>query len=212
MIQRGWLPWTLFGNVSGNMSAYVVSQIAASAKQVLFPFHDAGQNVLTDIDNYWVDECRENSYQPYQLKVGKPQQPGVKLTAEYEIQIPGDAAARATVARMLAPNFQLSEATVARMQFPEIKDYRKEAAQVQADAAKKHPAFASLSLVQALKQEARTARAAKDNASANLYEGIAARIEQSLVAPPPQQTEPEPQSRNAPSSIEAIERQVGGMK
>ncbi len=88
---------------------------------------------------------------------------------------------RATTARMLNPEFELSDERIMEELFPEIKNPAEELAKIRASKARKHPIYATISLAEALKQEATLLRNGKDIGGADLYEKAAARLEQEII-------------------------------
>ena len=110
----------------------------------------------------------------------------VKLSAEYEVRIPGDLIQRVTTARMMNPDFELSDEKVMDELFPEIKSPVEEMAKVRAGKARKHPIMVTLNLIDALRQEAITLKEAGNSDIANLYEK-AAKAAEATISPQPQQ-------------------------
>jgi len=177
MLQRGSLPWALWGNIQGTMSAYVMSQIASAAKTILQPYHDAAKGLIEDIDNdAWIKPMEEHNYSPYDFNLPKVSIP-YQIEVSSEIRIPGDFAQRATVARMVDPDFRISTETTMDMLFPEIKNPRRELAKTKKDDALRHPVAVAVDLVRALRIEARTLKDLKDPDGAALYEKAAAKVE-----------------------------------
>jgi hypothetical protein len=170
MMQRGGVNWGMFGNLQGQVTAYVMSQIAASANQVMKPFHQAFVNLNTDEDNDWLEDVKERGLRPYGWKYPNDLAPDARATAEYEVEIPGDLVQRATTARMLDPEFQLSYSYVIDKLFPDIKDSMRERARVRADQAELHPTNAVIALVQYHREQAAYLEKIGDTDSARLYD------------------------------------------
>ncbi|KKL57316.1 hypothetical protein LCGC14_2236620 [marine sediment metagenome] len=189
MMQRGGVSWALYGNVSGQLTAYVMSQIAASANQVMRPFHEAIQNLNADIDNDWLEDIRLRGVKPYGWKYPAGLDEDLKVSANYEIEIPGDLVQRATVARMLDPEFRLSYSYTIQKLFPEIKSPIQERAQVRADLAELHPTNALIALIQYYRMQAAYLEKIGDSESARLYDlaADATMAELQASATPPQQ-------------------------
>ena len=112
----------MYGNVTGELTAYVMSQIAASANQVMRPYQQALQNLFADIDNAWLKDIRLRGVRPYGWKIPSFIPDTARISANFEIEIPGDLVQRATSARMLDPQFALSYSYVVDKLFPEIKN------------------------------------------------------------------------------------------
>ena len=184
MMQRGGVSWAMHGAVSGQITAYVMSQIAASANQVMKPFHQAVMDALSDIDNDDLADIKERGIKPYGWKYPNGLPEDTMVSAEYEVEIPGDLIQRATTARMLDPDFRLSYSYVMRKLFPDIGDSMQERAQVRADQAELHPSNAMIALVQYYRKQAAYLSKVGDAESARLYELMANMAMQQLVPPP----------------------------
>lgn len=184
MMQRGGPSWAMFGSIQQQLTSYVMSQIAASANQITKPFHQGVIDCLTDIDNFFYDMIRDNKYKPYGrgLPEGLPE--NARLTAEYELRIPGDFVQRVTAARIANPAFELSDEKIMEENFPEIKSPAEEIAKIRAGKARRHPVHAAISLIESFKEEARLLRKAGDVDGAKLYEKAADLVEASLTAAP----------------------------
>lgn len=180
MMQRGGPSWAMFGNVQQQLSAYVMSQISAAVNQMAKPYHQGIINLITAIDNFWLDLIRAQNYKPYGKSLPEGLPDDIRVTAEYEIRIPGDLVQRATTARILNPDFRLSESRVMEELFPEIKNPLEEQGKVRADMAKKHPVYALVSLIEGFKEEARLLRKAGDEPAAALYDKAVALAEASM--------------------------------
>jgi len=185
-MQRGSMSWALWGNLQGQITSYLMSQIAASAQQALRPYHMAIVDCLSDIDNMWLAQVEQHSFKPYEMTVPKKIK-GVEATAEYDIQVPGDLVQRATVARMLDPDFRLSNTTVIDLAFPEIKNALQEQAQVRNDRAMQNPISVVVNLIVAYRRKAVELQKT-DPETSQLYANAASALEQQLSpqAGPPQ--------------------------
>lgn len=173
MMQRGGPTWTQYGNVAQGMTAFVMSQVIASTNNTAQAFHRGLIDCISDIDNFWLDLMRTYEYKPYGMTIPDGLPDDFKVTAEYELRIPGDLAQRATSARMLNPEFSLSEERILEWDFPEIKNPMEEIAKRDAGKARQDPIFAQINLINALRQEAELLRKAKDFEAAELHEKMA---------------------------------------
>jgi len=180
MLQRGGPSWAMYGNISQPLTAYVMSQIAASANQMAKPFHQSTINLITDIDNFWLELMKSQNYKPYKMELPKDLPPESRISAEYEIRIPGDLMNRATQARMLDPDFRLSTTRVMLELFPEVSNPLQEQATVRADQARRHPVMAVLALIDYLETQADELRDAGEKKQAELLEMAAERAKSSL--------------------------------
>ena len=192
MMQRGGVSWAMHGAVAGQITAYVMSQIAASANQVMKPFHQAIIDALSDMDNDDLEDIKDRGIKPYGWKYPTALPETAMVSAEYEVEIPGDLVQRATTARMLDPEFRLSYSYVMRRLFPDIEDSMRERAQVRADKAELHPSNAMIALVQYYrKQAAYLAKNGRDMEGSKLYELMANMALQQLM-PAPEEEAPAP--------------------
>ena len=183
MMQRGGPSWAMFGNIQQQLTAYVMSQIAASATQITKPYHRGVIDCISDIDNFWLHLMEQHNYKPYGRSIPDGLPKDAKVTAEYELRIPGDIVQRATTARIMNPSFELSDERIMEELFPEIKNPMEEIARVRANRARKHPVFAQISLIESFREEARMLRDAGDVDAAILYEKAADLVEASMSPP-----------------------------
>lgn len=190
MMQRGGVSWAMYGSVAGQISSYVMSQIAASANQVMKPFHQAIIDALSDMDNDDLQDIKERGLKPYGWKYPKDLPVEAKVSAEYEVEIPGDLIQRATTARMLDPDFRLSYSYVMGKLFPDIGNPMQERAQQLADVAALHPSNSMIALIRYYDQQAAFLRLHGDARGAQLYELMAQMAMQQLM-PQQQPTEQE---------------------
>jgi len=173
MMQRGGVSWAMHGSVAGQISSYVMSQIAASANQVMKPFHQAIVYALSDMANDELQDIRERGVKPYGWKLPTALPDNVFVSADYEVEIPGDLIQRATTARMLDPDFRLSYSYVMRKLFPDIEDPLRERAQVRTDQAEMHPSNSMIALISYYRKQAAYLQKIGDMDSARLYEMVA---------------------------------------
>ena len=204
MMQRGGVSWAMFGNVSGQLTAYVMSQIAASANQIMRPFHQAIINKYEDEDNDLLEDIRTRGIKPYGWSMPRGYTREMKVTADYDVEIPGELIQKATVARMLDPEFQLSYSYVIGKLFPDIKNPLLERARIRADQAELNPVNALVAYVIYARKQAAYLEKQGDPDAAKLYELAAQAAEAQLQ--PPQPTAPAP-SRQIGNRPEALPRQ-----
>ena len=200
MMQRGGPSWTMFGSIQQRMTAYAMAQVAATTNQIAGDFHQGVVDCISDIDNFWFELIVKNGYKPLGITLPSGIPPGARISADYELRIPGDIIQRATTGRMLNPEFELSDERIMEELFPEIKNPQEELAKIQASKARKHPVFVQLTLIDTLRQEAALLYNAKDIESAALYEKAADRLERELEGPQQQQQSP-PSVRARPEAI-----------
>lgn len=182
MIQRGGFPWALYGSVQGDVTGYLMSQIAAAANQILKPYRDGLSFLMTDINNYWLWLMR-NGVTPTEFRVPPTLPETSEFSVELKVHIPGDLALRANNARQLNPDFKLSWARTVDMLFPEITDLQEERSLVQMDEALNHPVAGQLALIAGLRDQANTLAAEGQSELARLYANAAAMAESQLQPP-----------------------------
>jgi hypothetical protein len=186
MMQRGGVSWSMYGAVQGQMSAYVMSQISASANQVMSPFHEALQNLYSDIDNDWLQDILQRSLHPYKWKRPTGLTSDMEIDASFPIEIPGDMIQRLTAARMADPDFRLSYSYVMDKLFPDVRDPSRERARVLADQAMLNPINGLIAQVQYYRQQANYLSSIGDYKTAELYT-LAAEAAQAQLQPQQQQ-------------------------
>jgi hypothetical protein len=171
MIQRGSLPYMLFGNIMGQVTGYLMSQVSSSAQQSLGPYIEAEQFCLTDIDNFWMQQLGEKGkkLKPYELQTPKMPEGG-RVEVNIRVQIPGDVTQRATVARMLDPDFRISWVQVLDLLFPEIADPILEQSRVQAEMAMANPIASQINLIRAFKDQVILSKDQGDTETARSYQ------------------------------------------
>lgn len=184
MIQRGSISWALQGNIQGQMSGYLWTQMASQIQGALKPYLDAIIAVTSEMDNSSLKYIKRNKFKPY--GIGLPTiKDNYEVDTTYDIKVPGDLIQRATVARMLDPEFRMATTTVSELLFPEIKDPQREQAKVRKDQAMMHPLSIMVNQITAFKQKAMEIRkAGRDDETARLYEKAAAALE-AQIAPEP---------------------------
>jgi len=208
MMQRGGVSWSMYGSVQGQMTAYVMSQIAASANQIIKPFHQAFIAKYEDEDNDWLEDIKTRGVKPYGWAYPTALPEGVRVSAEYEVEIPGDLVQRATTARMLDPDFRLSYSYVSKKLFPDIADPLMERAQVRADQAELHPSNSIIALIQYYRRQAAYLTRIGDVDSARLYE-LASDMALNMLGPQ-QPAQPPPGQVPGMGRPEAIPQLPGG--
>jgi len=187
MMQRGGVSWAMHGAVAGQVTAYVMSQIAASANQVMKPFHQAVVDALSDMDNDDLQDIKERGLRPYGWKYPTALPDNSIVSADYEVEIPGDLVQRATTARMLNPEFALSYSYVMRKLFPDIEDSMQERAQRLSDMAALHPSNAMIALTRYYDEQSAFLSKHGDARGAQLYELMARMVMQQLVPQAPEE-------------------------
>jgi hypothetical protein len=145
------------------------------------------QNLFADIDNAWLKDIRLRGVQPYGWKIPASIPETARISANFEIEIPGDLVQRATSARMLDPQFALSYSYVVDKLFPEIKNPLQERARRLADQAELSPQNSIIAQIRYYRKQA--AFLSKTDAdAARLYELAADAAEAQLGPAIPKET------------------------
>lgn len=179
-LQKGSFSSLLAGNITGQVTGYLMSQIAEQSKQVLRPYHDILQGLLSDIDNLWLGLVTKHGYKPYGIELPKLPE-DASFNVEYPVNVPGDIVQRATVARMLNPDFTISTTMDMDLMFPEIKNPLREQARADKDRAMQHPVAITISLIAAWRSQADDLRKEGRAEEAELFEKAAKAAEASLT-------------------------------
>lgn len=188
-LQRGLFPWAVFGNIQQQMSYLAMANVASAALQVLTPYSDAIKGMRTDVNNFQQDMIIMNGFRPHKFKVpdNLPDREDRRFDVDASVEIPGYLVQRATVARMLNPNFKLPESWTMERLFPEIKDTLRAQALNRSEAAMMHPKAILVDQILAYREQARVLREVNDVRAAELYEKLAKSLEAELEPRPPEQ-------------------------
>lgn len=178
MIQRGGFDYSLFQG--GQASAAAQAITSASAQQVLLPFKDARDYVLSSIANIWLHCVKIGMAQfpTYDLPRGLPD---LEFKTEIAISVPGDLIQRATTMRQLNPNAKLSMAKTLELTMPEIIDPNDEVIRGRVDTAMQNPAFGTIDMIEAMISTAEALEVEGNLRHAARYRNLAAQLEQNLA-------------------------------
>ena len=179
-VQRGSLPWAMFGNIQQEMASYLMSQISTAAKQVLTDYRNAVKGALEDIDTIWIEDMLGGE-RPRDFDFPSDLNPEFTVDVGVDLMIPGDLVLRANTARTLSPTFRLSKGTTLGLLFPEVKDPMREQAAANADTAMESPIAQAISLVGAFRDEAARLKEGGHGDLAEMFEGSATSIQQKLA-------------------------------
>ncbi|KKN74200.1 hypothetical protein LCGC14_0392860 [marine sediment metagenome] len=183
MRQRGLFPAVLHGNLQQQLSFLAMANVASSALQVLTPYKDGYEGLLSDLDNYHFRMIEANGFRPHNFIMPENLPEEFEFDVESEIQIPGHLVQRATIARMLNPNFRLPSRWITDRMFPEIADPIKSDAEVRTEDAMMHPDAIKADQIIAYKEHARVLEAANDVEGARIWNKVAASIEAQIGLP-----------------------------
>ncbi len=181
-LQRGLFPSALFGNIQQQISYLAMANIASASLQVLTPYIQGIRGGLTDVDNFWLDMIAITGFKPHKFKKPDNMPKDARFDVSADVEIPGFLVQRATVSRMLNPNFRLPEAWIMDRMFPEIRNTIQAQAEVRKEVAMMHPKAILVDQIIAYREQARILRESNDVASAELYEKLAESMEAELTA------------------------------
>ena len=173
---------TIMGDIQGSISSVMLSTMVANTRHLIDPYTKAISRIRRKAATRWWEDMKEHKWKPYDVSINFGQ---VKGTVEFEVpislNIPGDFINRATQARMVSPNWEMSEDRTTDILFPgEITNKVKEKATRNAERANRHPVAVDMQLIQAYEEAAIRARAANDVRSAGRWTKAAAAIEAQL--------------------------------
>ena len=190
-MQRGLFPWSVFGNIQSQVSYLSLAAIASASLSVLTPYIDAAKGLLSDMENYWYQVIANSNLKPYNFKMPKALPEQFTIEANMDVEIPGYLVQRATVGRMLNPEFKLPVSTIMNRLFPEVTNPVRALAEVRKDSAMNSPIAIQADAILAYREQAKAMREVGDVDGANLYEKVANAMEAQLV--PGIQQQPQPQ-------------------
>ena len=177
-IQRASFSDLTFGNVTQQVSAMLVTQVTASAQQILNPFQMGVSAVFSGIAVLNIAHMRLFGFPLLSGQAAFSKLPELlTIDFKYDVAIPGDFLNRANSARILNPDFRLSTSTLMELLIPEVRNAIIERGNLQAEDALNNPiARAVLSMWQ-LQLAAREARNNNDEQLAAMLERAAALME-----------------------------------
>lgn len=174
MIQRAGFSYSLYQG--GEASGFAQSQISAAAMNVVEPYRAALSHLKTDISNIWLDGLKRLH------KIDSAIPPESKFKIDIRVTVPGDLIQRATTARQLDPDYEMSSGTVTQLLFPEVTDPNREMVLSRRDKAMNSPEFAKLDMIEALNATADGLKAEGRQRQAETYYAYARFVLASLQA------------------------------
>lgn len=184
MTSRATFPDTAFGNVEGQVSSVLMTQIIAAAQRVLFPFQDTHMflmGALATLNFHHMQHFGIGLKTPNSAFPSFPED--VRVRFRYDITVPGDFVQRSSVARILNPEFRLSQATIYDVMFPEVQSALLEEGRLNAEDANRDPIFKAMITINEMMLAASEARTAGDPQFAVLLEQAAALMQQRTFQP-----------------------------
>ena len=182
-IQRGMFSDLSFGNVTQQVSAFLLTQVTAAAQQILEPFQLGFRSLMGQIAT-----CNLATMRRMDWKLGDRSFPSLPdelhVDFRYDISIPGDFANRVSLARMLNPMFKLSTSTIIEQLIPEVKNALIEQGNIQAEDALANPVARSVLAIWQLQRAAQEARRNDDEQLSRMLERAAELLETQTFAQP----------------------------
>jgi len=179
-VQRGTFSDISFG--AGDASAFLMANVTASTKQLLQPFLDTLKDANGELLTRNVALARQLD-QP----IGGTPVPDLPddliLDFNYDIEIPGDFIQRANSARILNPNFRISQESLTELMFPEIKDPLDERLRLTTEDVANSEIMLTIKSIRELRQAAAQANLVGDGESEMLLVGAADKLEAQLTGP-----------------------------
>ena len=194
MIQRGGFSDTAYGNITGQVTALVISQAAEAAQQIIIPYHQAMEYICTEVSRYWISNIQANpgrygflsEAERSAFEVLGEDDVNYLVKSQYAVQVPGDTAARIVMMRQASPRAELSPETAMRLFMPEVTDPQLEISRVRASRADDHPAFELVRVANAMREAANEVAPVNGSLAQTLTRGAEALLSQ-LGAPAQQQ-------------------------
>ena len=158
-----------------------MTQIISSSQRVLWPFQDAFMHLMGA-------SATLNFQHMKHLGISLPNGGGtlpenLVMDYKYDITIPGDFIQRASVARVLNPEFRLSQSTIYDTLFPEVQSALLEEGRLNAEDANRDPIFRALLTINELMKASAEARGLRDEQFAVLLEQAANLMQQKIFQP-----------------------------
>ena len=184
-VQRGMFSDISFGNITSQVSVFLMSQVTAAAQQVLSPFMEGLQAIMGKIATFNVAHMRA-------LGASMPNnQPWPKLPQDltinfdYDVEIPGDFLQRATAMRQLNPEAKLSQTTLIDILFPEVKNAVAEQGRIIAEDSARNPVVLAVRMIREINDSADEAERNEDMQFAQMLRKAALVLEQQTFGPAP---------------------------
>lgn len=200
MIQRGMFPWVLHGNLQQQLSYLAMANVASTALQVLTPYRDGFIGMMSDVNNFIYHMIEANGFRPYGYEHQTDVPDRMEIETELDIQIPGYLVQRATIARMMNPQFRLPVRWIIDHMFPEIKNAIQSQGEVREEDAFSHPKAIIVDQIIAYRAHAARLRKAGQADNAKLYEKLAKSLEAELEIPQ------QPQQQGGEGAVNPVEQ------
>lgn len=180
-IQRATFQDNSFG--AGEANAFFMAQVTGSTKQLLQPFLDGVKDVNGELFTRTANLARATGRTIGDMPVSGGVPDGTSLDFDYDIQVPGDFVNRANTARILNPNFRVSQETIMDLQFPEIKNPFEERRKLTTEDVVNSEMMMLIKQIQEFRFAAIQANQVGDGESEKLLISAATRLEAQLNGP-----------------------------
>jgi len=173
-----------FGGTTGQISSIVMTQVIAASQRVLFPFQDTHMFLMGALATLNFHHMRHFGLGLKTPNSSFPSLPeDIRMNFRYDITVPGDFVQRASVARVLNPEFRLSSLTLYDNLFPEVQSAILEEGRLNAEDASRDPIFKALITINEMMLAAAQAKVAGDPQFAVLLEQAALMMQQRIFQP-----------------------------
>jgi uncharacterized protein (UPF0147 family) len=179
-IQRGTFHDTSFGG--GEASAFLMANITSSTKQILQPFLNGVRDANGELFTRTASLARKLNLPIGGLQVTDTPE-DVSLDFDYDVEVPGDFLQRANSARILNPNFRLSQETITQLQFPEVRSAFDESLRLTTEDVMQSQMMLAIKQIRELRRAAFHARRAGDGESEAMLIRAADRVEAQALGP-----------------------------
>ena len=221
-MQRGGFSDVTFGNITAEVTSTLLAQTSEAARQILTPYHEAIQYIVSTISDFWFQAILENpttykallTDQELTALEGLKEVGDLVFESAYSVKVPGDLSQRLAQAKAASPTWELSAETAYELFFPEVTDITNEMGSVQAEKARiTDPVFQLINSIKALRAAAEQLKEADPALSALYVKAAELKLQQ--LAPPQQPAPPggppPPNSNGAVQGINGFESVAGNL-
>ena len=167
-----------------NISSFLMANITSSTKQILQPFLDAVRDANGELLSRNLALARSRRQTIGGATIPDYGPGDLSLEFQYDIEVPGDFLQRANSARMLNPEFRLSQETITRIQFPEVKDPFEERLRLTTEDVARSDLMTVVKTIKEFRQAAVQANLAGDGESEVLLIRAADKLEAQILGSP----------------------------
>jgi hypothetical protein len=186
-LQKGGFSDMLYGLMEGRTSGYALTQIVNTANQILLPYQEAKNFIISQIDTFWLKKLKDG-HKKFQIKGRTLEElsaddipEDVTVTVFSELATPKDWLEKATVANYLKE--LLDEETILE-EILKVPDLQLVNRRKQQDAVRKHPMTQNINLASAYTTFAKYLEYRGDREGAARFRKAAQSLEAQLTVPP----------------------------